>query len=146
MVTLMLADVSVKDTLTFFILILGAVNIMGLDEEAVLKKKWGRDELENKSSSTLKSILSHLTTMYDKQLNTCFTHFELFFFLGKILRIVWKYMMGNKLSIENLSSSFYSFHFNVLKERIVIRNNNNDKKYVNTRYYNYERIIYTLTI
>ena len=66
MVTLMLADVSVKDTLTFFILILGAVNIMGLDEEAVLKKKWGRDELENKSSSTLKSILSHLTTMYDK--------------------------------------------------------------------------------
>ena len=66
MVTLMFADVSMKDTLTFFILILGAVNIMGLDEEAVLKKKWGRDELENKSSSTLKSILSHLTTMYDK--------------------------------------------------------------------------------
>ena len=49
------------------------------------------------------------------------------------MRIVWKYMMGNKLSIENLSSSFYSFHINVLKERIVIRNNDNDKTYVNTQ-------------
>jgi len=62
------------------------------------------------------------------------------------MRIVWKYMMGNKLSNENLCSSFYSFHINLLKERIVIRNNDNDKKYVKTRYYNYERFIYTLTI
>jgi len=67
MVTLMFADVSMKDTLAFFILILGAVNIKGLEEESVLNKKWGREELEKKSSSSLKSILSYLTTtMYDK--------------------------------------------------------------------------------
>ncbi|XP_023336688.1 uncharacterized protein LOC111707771 isoform X2 [Eurytemora carolleeae] len=62
MVTLMFADLSMKDTLAFFILFLGAVNIKGLEEESVLNKKWGREELEKKSSSTLKSILSYLTT------------------------------------------------------------------------------------
>ena len=67
MVTLMFADVSMKDTLAFFILILGAVNIKGLDGESVLKNKWGKEELENKPFSTLKSILFYLTTtMYAK--------------------------------------------------------------------------------